>query len=178
MLFESNQCVNDLSCIQFDTIQNILETDSDVTRNFKLGRYKMFVVLQKKWWPSRKTSFSKKWGTSYVLHLILSQACFESCPIECMRNHWRTDSSRTTLSIIWRALLSLFHLKTETKLLPDLLKSYTKVISILLIRIQFFQNYQDLETLQYRQKRLFLSFEGRSSSFWVWYEHGWWRVRT
>ena len=178
MLFDSNQYIIDLSCIQLDTIQNMLETESDVTRS-------LYPISWKKTFFEMVTIFSAKQQTSYtfpiwsyVLHLNLSQECFEWCQIECMRDHWRTDSSRTTLSIIWRALLSLFHLKTETKLLPDLLKSYTKVISILLIRIQFFQNYQDLKTLQYRQKRLFLSFEGRSSSFWVWYEHGWWRVRT
>ena len=38
---------------------------------------------------------------SCVFGLNMYQECFESCQNEFMRDHWRTDSSRTTLSIPW-----------------------------------------------------------------------------
>ena len=60
----SNQCVNDLSCIHFDTIQNILETDSGLTRRFKFRSHEQSISFaeQKKATRSRETFLTRNGG--------------------------------------------------------------------------------------------------------------------
>ena len=56
VLFDSHQCVNDLACIPFDKIQNILETDliTCITQ-FQFGKAKAFCCFAEK----RKDDHSK-----------------------------------------------------------------------------------------------------------------------